>query len=304
MNKINLINVVQKTAVKGYMKLRKFSPEIALAGGVACGVGAIVVAVVRAKKVTEAIEEAHKDLDDIQGAIEESETSEEVKAKKKMTWKAYNKMVWKIARALAPAIGLEVASIALILLSHGILSKRYLNTTAALASLNEAFNGYRGRVREVIGDEAEKVLMAGGKVEKNIKVEGENGETIDIPGNGLVIKDHKNSPYEFDFNRHTAPLTWSCNPDYSEMFLRNSQNYFNDLLQSRGHVFMNEVLDHLGLKRTPAGQVCGWIKGAGDDYIDFGYMDSFMRDYKLDSDLCRKNIHLNFNVDGPIWDMI
>lgn len=308
MNAINF-GAVKTVMFKGYMKLRKISPELALAGGVACGVGAVVVGVMRAKKIREAIDDAHKDLDDIQAKrneLDEKEnpTKEEVKEVKQMTWRAYNKMVWRVARALAPVVGLEAASIALILLSHGILNNRYLNTTAALGALNEAFTGYRGRVKDLIGEDAEKVLMAGGKVEKDIQIEDENGEIVTKNGQSLVFGNGKNSPYEFDFNRHTAPLTWNPNPDYSEMFLRNSQNYFNDLLQARGHVFLNEVLDHLGLKRTPAGQVCGWIKGAGDDYIDFGYMDGFIRDYRTDSDLCKQNIHLNFNVDGSIWDMI
>lgn len=300
---VNFANA-KTLALKGYMKLRKISPELALGTGIVCGIGAVVVAVIQAKKVTAAIEETHKELDDIQKAQENAgEDSTDESEVRKMSWKAYNKMVWKIAKAMAPAIGLEVASIALFLLSHGVLKKRYLNTTAAYAALNEAFRGYRGRVKEAMGEEAEKVLMAGGKAEKGIEVEDDEGNVSKKTGSNLVIQEHKNSPYEFDFNRHTSQL-WSPDPDYSEVFLRNQQNYFNDLLQARGHVFLNEVLDGLGMKRTPAGAICGWVKGAGDNYIDFGYMDTFIRDYKIDSDLCRKNIHLDFNVDGQIWDMI
>ena len=294
------LNMAKSLAMKSYMKLRKISPELALGAGIVCGIGAVVVGVMQAKKVETAIAETQKELDDIQKAEETSENSTDVK---KLSWKAYNKMVWKVAKALAPAIGLEVASIACFLLSHGVLKKRYLNTTAAYAALNEAFRGYRGRVKEAMGEEAEKVLMAGGKVEKGIQVEDDEGNVAKKTGNNLVIQEHKNSPYEFDFNRHTAQM-WSPDPDYSEVFLRNQQNYFNDLLQARGHVFLNEVLDALGMKRTPAGAVCGWVKGAGDDYIDFGYMDTFIHDYKIDSDLCRKNIHLDFNVDGIIYDLI
>lgn len=293
------INLMQakNIAMKSYLGLRKISPELALGTGIMCGIGAVVVGVIRAKKVSAAIEETYEELDDIN---KNSTDNSEVR---KMSWKAYNKMVWKIAKAMAPAIGLEVASIACFLLSHGVLKKRYLNTTAAYAALNEAFRGYRGRVKEAMGEEAEKVLMTGGKAEKGIQVEDDEGNVSKKTGSNLVIQEHKNSPYEFDFNQITTPL-WSPDPDYSEVFLRNQQNYFNDLLEARGHVFLNEVLDSLGLKRTPAGAICGWVKGAGDDYIDFGYMDTFIRDYKIDSDLCRKNIHLDFNVDGQIWDMI
>ena len=143
-------------AVKGYLKLRKISPELALAGGIACGIGAVVAGCLCAKHVAKAVEDCHKDLDDIQKKVEEAEKNNWPvpleKDIRQMNWKAYNRMVWRIARALAPAIGLEVASIALFLLSHGILKDRYLNTAAAYAALQEAFMGYRGRVAEVIGD--------------------------------------------------------------------------------------------------------------------------------------------------------
>ena len=191
------------------------------------------------------------------------------------------------------------------LTSHGILNKRYVGTLAAYQTLDEAFKGYRKRVAAAMGEEAEKVLMAGGKAEKNIKTEDEEtGEVKTLKNNNLVLETKKNSPYEFDFNKATAPLTWEANPDYNDARLRAAQTYFNDILNTRGHVFLNEVLDELGLQRTPAGAVCGWVKGAGDDYIDFGYLETFLREYNQDSDLCKKNIHLNFNCDGVIWDLI
>ena len=305
--KVNM-NAVKGVAAKTLLKVRKVSPELALAGGVACGVAAIIAVCVNARKITQAVDEAHQELDEIQKKVEEAEKNgwpvPLPKDIKQLNWKAYNRLVWKIARALAPAIGLEVASIALYLLSHGILKERYLNTTAAYAALQEAFMGYRGRVSSVIGEDAEKVLFSGGKVEKGIMVEDENGDVSKKTGNSLVIQDHKYSPYEFDFNKQTAPGSWSPDPIYTETFLRNTQNYWNDIFTTRGHVFMNEVLDSLGLPRTPAGQVCGWYKGAGDDYIDFGYMESFMRDFMAEDERCCRNIHLNFNVDGPIWNMI
>lgn len=297
----------KNVATKGYLTLRKVSPELALAGSIVCGIGAVVATIAVSKKVTKEVDIAKAKLDIIEKTAEKAEQAGEPIDKKEIhqkSWKAINKSIWKIAKILAPALGLEVASVVLMLLSHGILKNRYLNTTEALASLTAAFNGYRGRVKEALGEDAEKILMAGGKTEKNIKIEDDEGNITKKASNSIVIQEHDISPYEFNYNQKTAPLTWSPDPDRSEAYLRNTQNYFNDLLQTRGHVFLNEVLDQLGLKRTPAGAVCGWIKGAGDDYIDFGYIDGFIRDYKIDSDLCKKNIHLNFNVDGQIWDLI
>ena len=289
------INTIKSIGSKTFIKLRKISPELALCGAIICGVGAVVTACIASRKLDDVIEETHQELNDI------PEDSENVK---KEALRCYVTAGKKLAKLYWPTLALCSASIALMLTSHGILNKRYLGTVAAYQTLDEAFKGYRKRVAEVVGDEAEKVIMAGGKVEKNVKIENENGEVEELEGHDIVVESKENAPYEFDFNRYTAPKVWEASADINEARLRAAQNYFNDILTVRGHVFLNEVLDELGLKRTPAGAVCGWVRGAGDDYIDFGYMNSFIRDYNTDSDLCKRNIHLNFNCDGVIWNLI
>lgn len=296
---INL-NAAKNVAMKAYMKVRKVSPELALAGGIAFGLGAIVAGCIASRHVDDVIEETRSNLDDIQKLNDENK----LENPKKEAFREYLDCSWKLTKLYAPTIALTMASVGLILASHGILKKRYVGTVAAYNALDEAFKAYRKRVSDILGEDAEKLVMNGGKLEKNIKTQNEDGTEETIKGNSVVFNDGKNSPYIFDYNRHTAPYTWKASPDMNEAFLRAQQSYFNDILSTRGHVFLNEVLDALGLKRTPAGQVCGWYKGLGDDYVDFGYMDGFIRDYNLDSDLCKKNIRLNFNCDGSIWDMI
>jgi hypothetical protein len=90
---------------------------------------------------------------------------------------------------------------------------------------------------------------------------------------------------------------WEKKPEYNLLFLKNTQNYFNDLLNSRGHVFLNEVYDRLGFKRTPAGQVVGWLRsGKGAGYIDFAIHD--------EQKSSTPSVSLDFNVDGIIYDQI
>ena len=73
-------------------------------------------------------------------------------------------------------------------------------------------------------------------------------------------------------------------------------------------MFLNEVYDMLGIDRTKAGNIVGWIydekNPVGDNYIDFGI-------YNVDSERNRafvngyeRNILLDFNVDGNILEMI
>ena len=315
-----------KLACRTGMKLRKASPEIMLVGGIGVGVAAIVTACIATKKVTEekVIENAHQELDDIQekaeGSIEQLEkgdfsqlvgydNAEDCKKdilrnKRRMSFAVYRKLCAELAKKYWLSVLLFLLSTGLIIGSHGVLKKRYVSTTLAYKALDEAFKDYRKRIREAVGEEKEMHFFNGTE---------EGGETtvIDEDGNAETTKDvvkvksKKYSPYEFDFNAQTAPGNWEANTDYNFMFLKSVQNYCNDLLHSRGHVFMNEALDGLGLPRTPAGAVCGWILGAGDDFVDFGFSEYFTDEYSdASQDGYLKNIHLNMNVDGQIWDKI
>jgi hypothetical protein len=60
---------------------------------------------------------------------------------------------------------------------------------------------------------------------------------------------------------------WNASKEYNRVFLQCQENYFNHLLEARGHVFLNEIFDALGLKRTSYGQVAGWLSEKGK--IDF-----------------------------------
>ena len=86
------------------------------------------------------------------------------------------------------------------------------------------------------------------------------------------------------------------------------QNYANEKLTAQGYLFLNDVYDMFGIPRTKAGQIVGWIYDEkhpeGDNYVDFGI-------YDMNRESCRnfvngyeRTILLDFNVDGPILDLI
>lgn len=78
------------------------------------------------------------------------------------------------------------------------------------------------------------------------------------------------SPYAAWFDE--TCLAWTKDPEMNKFFLLRQQDYANELLKQRGHLFLNEVYDMLGMPRTKAGQVVGWIfdpkNPVGDNYID------------------------------------
>ena len=93
-----------------------------------------------------------------------------------------------------------------------------------------------------------------------------------------------------------SSLEFTANHKQNLKFLENQQAYFNKLLATRGHVFLNEVYDALGLSRTAAGQVIGWVLGgdASDNAIEFDILDTKDQGFLL----------IDFNVDGPITDIV
>ena len=138
----------------------------------------------------------------------------------------------------------------------------------------------------------------------NITIENNDGELV---FSKIVETEERSvdefSPYARFFNESCPG--WLNDSECNLMFLKSQQQYANELLRSRGHLFLNEVYDLLGLPRTKAGQVVGWIydpvNPVGDNYIDFDvYTDrneEFINGYA-------KSALLDFNVDGNILDKI
>jgi hypothetical protein len=158
-------------------------------------------------------------------------------------------------------------------------------------------------VIEEFGEEKDKQYRTG------VHVIPKGSTIIDAEGNQKKSKeevrtvDPNGVSVNARFFDETCPQ-WSKTAEYNLAFLKCQQNYANDLLHSRGHIFLNEVYDMLGIPRSQAGSVVGWVKGNGDDYIDFGIFDvtdgrkrDFVNGYE-------RNILLDFNVDGIIYNLI
>ena len=98
---------------------------------------------------------------------------------------------------------------------------------------------------------------------------------------------------------------WDKNPEYNLSFLKQQQQYANDLLKSKGYLFLNDVYDMLGIPRTKEGQIVGWVykedNPIGDNYVDFGIFAEHNRGAVNGFE---KSILLDFNVDGSIIEHI
>lgn len=284
---------------RGLLHAQKNSPHLLFGVGV---VGVVATAVLASKatlKLDEVLNDTQKDLEMAKLVLEDNSDNE------RYTEDDYTKDVLliqvkgavKVAKLYAPALIAGGLSVAALTGSHVILTQRNLAVTAAYAALEKGYREYQQRVINELGEDRERELRYE-TVEKSTKttVDGKSKTTKSLVPSG------EHSMYARFFDEYNK--NWCQTPEYNRMFLQSQQNWANELLKARGHVFLNEVYDMLGLDRSKAGQVVGWVNnGSGDGYIDFGLFQDNERARMFVNGL-EPSILLDFNVDGVIYDKI
>lgn len=301
-NKTEIMKSVNGVASKTVMKLKKHSPEILVVAGIAGTVVSAVLACKATTKVAEILDETKGTLDTIQegmetGAINGQEYTTE--DGKKDTVVVYAQTGMKLAKLYAPAIILGTLSITSILASNNILRKRNVALGAAYAAIDKSFKEYRGRVIERFGEQVDTELKYGIKAKKfeEIEVDPETGKEKKVKKTVMVADPNLQSDYAVYFDSKSR--NYETNPDYNRMFLKAQQAFANDKLQTRGHLFLNEVLDDLDLPRTPAGQIVGWTKDGPDGYVNFRIVEV---ERETEDGRHEPALLLDFNVEGNIWE--
>lgn len=301
-NKTEIMKSVNGVASKTVMKLKKHSPEILVMAGIAGTVVSAVLACKATTKVAEILDETKGTLDTIHegmetGAINGQEYTTE--DGKKDTVVVYAQTGMKLAKLYAPAIILGTLSITSILASNNILRKRNVALGAAYAAIDKSFKEYRGRVIGRFGEQVDTELKYGIKAKKfeEIEVDPETGKEKKVKKTVMVADPNLQSDYAVYFDSKSR--NYETNPDYNRMFLKAQQAFANDKLQTRGHLFLNEVLDDLDLPRTPAGQIVGWTKDGPDGYVNFRIVEV---ERETEDGRHEPALLLDFNVEGNIWE--
>lgn len=301
-NKTEIMKSVNGVASKAVMKLKKHSPEILVVAGIAGTVVSAVLACKATTKVAEILDETKGTLDTIHegmetGAINGQEYTTE--DGKKDTVVVYAQTGMKLAKLYAPAIILGTLSITSILASNNILRKRNVALGAAYAAIDKSFKEYRGRVIERFGEQVDTELKYGIKAKKfeEIEIDPETGKEKKVKKTVMVADPNLQSDYAVYFDSKSR--NYETNPDYNRMFLKAQQAFANDKLQTRGHLFLNEVLDDLDLPRTPAGQIVGWTKDGPDGYVNFRIVEV---ERETEDGRHEPALLLDFNVEGNIWE--
>lgn len=296
-----MITDIFKTAFyRTTFQLKKYSPEILTGLGITGVVAGTVMACVATTKLDKTLEPHKQKLDD----IHENPNPDE-KEHRKDIFTEYAKTGFDLAKLYAPSVAIESAAIACLLGSHKIMRNRNAALAAAYTTVSSAFDSYKKRVAEKVGEDVEKEIRYG------IREEEVEEEYIDSKGKTKTRKktvktmdDDVRSPYSVFW---TAGCNgWDKDPGVSKQNLLAKQSWINERLIHRGHVVLNEVYELLGVEPTREGLYVGWYYDPTDptlhNKIDFGVFDcgdilkqDFVNGWE-------NTVILDFNVDGNIVD--
>lgn len=303
----DVISGAKRSLIKAGFQVKKHSPEILVAVGVAGVVTSTVMACKATTKAGDILEEHKNQMNAIDQVVKMDRDDYTEEDHKKDTTIVYTQTAIKFVKLYSPSIMIGVLSLGCIIYSHNILNKRNAALAAAYATVDRGFKEYRGRVVERFGKELDHELRY------NIKAQEFEKTEVDKKGNEKVVKETVNvadpnlySDYARFFD--DGCNGWSKDPEQNLTFLKCQQAYANEKLKANGYLFLNDVYKMLGIPATKAGQIVGWIydekNPIGDNFVDFGLYDMnkpVVRDFVNGYE---RTILLDFNVDGNILEMM
>lgn len=304
----NIKESLMQTYKRTELKVRKHSPEILAGVGVVGVIASTVMACKATTKLSDILEESKDQLDQIKTVAVDPAYADKYSEDdaKKDTTITYVQTGVKVAKLYAPSVILCAGSLGCLLASNNILKKRNAALSAAYMTVDKSFKEYRKRVADRFGEEVEKEIRYNIKA-KEVATVDENGNEVTETVKVMDGTDDPNtySDYARFFDESCA--AWQNDAEYNLTFLKAQQQYANDLLKSRGRLFLNEVYRMLGIDETKAGQVVGWVYNpdnpTGDNFVDFGIYNMQRERVRAFVNGYEPNILLDFNVDGVIWDL-
>lgn len=292
-----LTQTVTRKVARSILTTKKNSPHIFFVAGLAGVLTSTFLACKATLKLDKTLDETKNDLMGLQGlkarvgTISEGELYREKDYYQDLGY-VYTKSAINFSKLYGPACVLGGISIAALTGSHIQLSRRNAALTFTLAAVSKAYEDYRSRVQQEIGQERELELHRAISDQK-VEIDGKKQLVKVTDPNGW-------SPYARFFDESSP--NWQKDAELNRIFLQCQQTYANHLLRARGHIFLNEIYDCLGMERSQAGVVVGWVvNGNGDGFVDFGLFEvsssPFINNFE-------RSVILDFNVDGVIYDKI
>lgn len=280
--------------------VKRKSPELMTAGAILFGIGTVIFTWKAARAHDKALEEPKKII-----ATAKSMELTETYTKKEQQHDilvGYVNGAREIVKLYGPAALMGGFSIACVLGSHRVLSRRNAGLVAANGILAKEFKDYRDKVIEKYGLDEDYKFKFGDKEEKVTEtVKDENGEEK------TVEKTKAKEGYEnhtFDRCFDESSLEWRKDPQYNFDFIIRILRQMNDKLGAQGYLRLNDVYEALGFEKTQQGEEYGWIRKSKDDwdvYVSFGCFDEdkeFVRSFLNGTE---RNVWLSFNCRPLDW---
>lgn len=295
-------------------QLKKHTPEILTGTAIASGVAAFVVGIIKADDVKKKIQD-HKDrMAELHADIEEIAETEDAllpAERRRLVAAEYGKTAFEVGKVLALPIGLELLSIGAITANYIDNKKRYTAVSTLLSATTMAYEAYRKKVADKLGEEEEQKIYYGIEEHEVEEVE------VDEKGKEKVVKKkvkdyNLNDPYSIVWEEGTSKYfnTYETNT-LRYTFLEGVQREANDKLIAKGYLTLAEVFDLLGYTPYLAheetirmAREVGWIYNkhdqVGDSYVKIGIGkdDQNSLDFKEGKD---DFILLSFNCMGSIY---
>ena len=310
---MNIPSNITRAFGKIALAAKKNAPTILVATGVVSGVAATGMAIRATLKCDAVLELHNENMKNIEKAryvvdndpdFEGTYTEEQEKADRK-TVKVQTAL--QFAKLYFPTVALTALSVTCILAGHHMMSKRNAAVVAAFTAVSSKFDDYREMVKDRLGADVERDIFK--RIIEEAELD-ENGEP-----NGDIHKEQSKKPVDMSTDRFFDEFSslWNHNdPTMNVANLRAVTKTAQDKLIMQGYLFLNDVYDMLGIQRTPAGQVLGWIydKDHMDAIVDFGvYLDptviedpwDFVNDEPWDGNI---GILLNFGGLEIMYDKI
>lgn len=268
---------------------KKYSPELLLGGALVAGTTTVVLASRATLKANDVTKTFHNECNDINADIDANVIGDE--EAKDQVKKLYLKYAYELTKCYAIPAATYAATVSMMFMSYKIQKSRTIALSTALTACTTAYNTLVSRLKTgaMYGLTAKEVLDG---VQAREVVDPETGEVTIEKFYGEAVT----GLYEYRFDRYSPQ--WEPDKFQNEATLRGEENWANDILRHRGHIFLNEILDRLGLPLTVEGQFVGWRFNPDESvYIDFGTYDCELYDNER---FDRNAFDLSFNVQGNI----
>ncbi len=253
----------------------KNGPRIMAIGGGAMAVGGAVMACEATLHADEVLDRHKQKMARIEAAVAlqkdsggDSTMEYTEKDMKRDKTQVYIETAIDFAKLYGLAVAVGLGGVGLMEGAFGIMDRRHSTAVAALTALDTSFNEYKSRVRNELGEDVAKKLDDGfskAREQKKIPLTKEDGEVEEV--DAIVLDpDAVQDPFFFIFDEKNP--NWFGNNGYllNERFIASTIDAYNYKLQGKtvDHIWVNDVLEHLGIERTDLGHFHGWTVGGGD----------------------------------------